>query len=105
MKLLDVQKFIKSHPNDWEVLLSNKPFCLNITRQVWNNLNLVMFKYNQIESDFNESIVRECRGLILNEDTYDVVSYPFNKFGNVGEGAWVDNIDWNSAHVLEKCDG
>ena len=105
MKLLDVQKFIKSHPNDWEVLLSNKPFCLNITRQVWNNLNFVMFKYNQIESDFNESIVRECRGLILNEDTYDVVSYPFNKFGNVGEGVWVDNIDWNSAHVLEKCDG
>ena len=105
MKLLDVQKFIKSHPNNWEVLLSNKPFCLNITRQVWNNLNLVMFKYNQIESDFNESIVRECRGLILNEDTYDVVSYPFNKFGNAGEGVWVDNIDWNSAHVLEKCDG
>lgn len=101
LKLID---FIKEH-DDWEVLLSNKPFCLNITRQVWNNLNLVMFKYNQIESDFNESIVRECRGLILNEDTYDVVSYPFNKFGNVGEGAWVDNIDWNSAHVLEKCDG
>ena len=105
MKLLDVQKFIKSHPNNWEILLNNKPFCLNITRKIWNNLNLVMFKYNQIESDFNESIVRECRGLILNEDTYDVVSYPFNKFGNVGEGVWVDNIDWNSAHVLEKCDG
>lgn len=105
MKLLNVQKFIKSHPMDWEVLLNNKPFCLNITHQIWNNLNLVMFKYNQIESDFNESIVRECRGLILNEDTYDVISYPFNKFGNIGEGAWVDNIDWNSAHVLEKCDG
>lgn len=105
MKLLNVQEFINTHSSNWEEILSNKPFCLNITRQVWNNLNLVMFKYNQIESDFNEPIVRECRGLILNEDTLEIISYPFNKFGNVGEGIWVDNIDWNSAHVLEKCDG
>jgi len=32
------------------------------------------------------------------------VAYPFNKFFNFGE-EYADNIDWESAHVLEKVDG
>ena len=29
--------------------------------------NLVLLKYNQIDSPFSEPLVRECRGLILDE--------------------------------------
>ena len=83
-KKLNVQWFIEQH-SDWEKLLSEKPYCLTMSREQWNGMNLLMLKYSQVDSDFNEVIVRECRGLILNEDTNEIVSFPFTKFGNFGE--------------------
>ena len=88
-KKLNVQIFIEQH-SDWEKLLAEKPYCLTMTREQWNGMNLLMLKYSQVDSDFNEVIVRECRGLILDEDTNEIVSFPFRKFGNVTEGGWVD---------------
>lgn len=67
--------------------------------------NLVLFKYNQIDSPFAEPLVRECRGIILDENNdWNVVSFPFTKFFNYGEGHAAE-IDWNSARVMEKVDG
>jgi hypothetical protein len=67
--------------------------------------NLVMLKYNQIESPMGERIVQECRGLILNEaEGWSVVSRPYDKFFNYGEGH-ASPIDWPSARVYEKLDG
>ena len=54
-KKLNVQQFIEQH-SDWEKLLVEKPYCLNITRESWNGMNLVMLKYSQVDSDFNEPI-------------------------------------------------
>jgi hypothetical protein len=64
----------------------------------------VLIKYNQIESDFSKEIVQECRGLILEKDTWGVMSYPFKKFFNIQEGH-APEINWNTANVLEKVDG
>lgn len=67
--------------------------------------NLVLFKYNQIDSPFVEPIVREARGIILDEaDDWRVVSRSFDKFFNYGEGL-AAKIDWSSARVEEKVDG
>lgn len=67
--------------------------------------NLVHLKYNQILSPFSEPIVRECRGLILDQsDNYNVICRPFDKFFNHNEPNCA-SIDWNTAYVLEKCDG
>lgn len=67
--------------------------------------NLVLFKYNQIESPFSERIVRECRGIILDmNNNWEIVSFPFMKFFNYGEGH-ADQIDWNNAVIQEKLDG
>lgn len=102
-KKLDIQWFIEQH-SDWEKLLSEKPYCLTMSREQWNGINLLMLKYNQIDSDFNEPIVRECRGLILNEDTNEIVSFPFTKFFNFGEINAAE-IDWATARCGEKIDG
>jgi hypothetical protein len=102
-KKLNVQWFIEQH-SDWEKLLSEKPYCLTITRDKVYGKNLLMLKYSQVDSDFNEPIVRECRGLILDEDTLEPVSIPFFKFGNVGE-SYCPDIDWKSASILQKVDG
>ena len=103
MKKLNVQLFIEQH-SDWEKLLSEKPYCLTMSREQFNGMNLLMLKYSQVDSDFNEVIVRECRGLILNEDTNEIVSFPFMKFGNVGE-SYCPEIDWTTARVGTKIDG
>ena len=67
--------------------------------------NLVFLKYNQIDSPMHESIVQECRGLILDaSDDWRVVSYPFRKFFNHGEPNAVA-VDWSTARVYEKLDG
>ena len=61
-------------------------------------------KYDQIESDMSAKEVQECRGLILNKETLEVISMSFYKFFNHGEGH-AAKIDWNTARVLEKVDG
>ena len=102
-KKLNIQKFIEQHP-DWEQLLSEKPYCLNITKDTFNGQNLVMFKYNQIDSDFSIPLVKEARGLILDADTNEIISFPFTKFFNFGETNAAE-IDWKSASILKKVDG
>lgn len=100
---LDIQLFIEQH-SDWEKLLSEKPYCLTITRDKAYGKNLLMLKYSQVDSDFNEPIVRECRGLILDEDTLEPISFPFMKFFNAGEPN-AASIDWTTAKVATKVDG
>lgn len=66
--------------------------------------NLVLLKYG-IEAAFMNPMVRECRGIILDEAKgWEVVSRAFDKFGNHGEG-YVPEIDWSTARVQEKLDG
>ena len=67
--------------------------------------NLVLFKYDQIGSPFREPVVQSARGTILDEsDNWRVISRPFDKFFNHGEGL-AATIDWSTARVLEKLDG
>lgn len=67
--------------------------------------NLVLLKYNQIDSPMGEPIVQECRGIILDEsNNWNVVSRPFDKFFNAAEGH-AAQIDWSTASFYEKLDG
>ena len=97
--MLNLQKFIFAHENCRE-LLAEKPSCIKIVEEG----NLVLFKYSQLDSDFFNPIVQECRGIILEKGTWRVVAYPFKKFFNFGE-AYAAEIDWESAVVETKEDG
>lgn len=67
--------------------------------------HLVLLKYNQIESPFAEAVVREARGIILDESRgWEPVARAFDKFFNHGEPL-ADPIDWSTARVQEKLDG
>ena len=96
---LKIVNFIKTHSN-WEELLTSSPYNLTIKRDG----KLVLFKYNQINSDFNEDICCEARGLILEEGTWKVVRMAFKKFFNLGE-SFATKIDWDTAVATEKIDG
>ncbi len=97
--MLKLQEFILAHDN-WEELLSEEPYFLKITR----DNGYVMFKYNQLCSDFSIPLVREARGIIFKESNWKCVCEKFTKFGNYGE-SYVPDIDWATASVQEKVDG
>lgn len=102
--MLNIQKFCAENEN-WRKLLKKEPYCLKIQEseeEGWENL--VLFKYDQIHSDFSEEICKECRGLILEKGTWKVVRAAFWKFFNLGE-KYADEIDWASASATSKEDG
>lgn len=101
---LNVINFIREHP-DWEELLRDEPYFITARKGEGKYAGLVLLKYTQGASDFTNPIVKECRGLILDTRAdYQVVSYGFNKFLNVGEPG-ADEIDWSTARVQDKEDG
>lgn len=98
--MLKIQEFILAHEN-WRELLTAAPYNLKISEDD----GFVLFKYNQISSDFNEEICKEARGLILDsQDNFKVVRFAFEKFFNLGE-VYADEIDWSSSISSEKVDG
>lgn len=96
--MLKIQKFIKE--NGFEKAV--KEFQLK-TREYEHK---ILIKYDQLVSPtiMSNIEVQECRGLILEKGTWDVMSLAFTKFFNAEEGN-AAKIDWNTAHVLEKLDG
>ena len=102
---MQVVEYIKQHRKDWREKLTASPFNLIVKNGEGDFSDLVVLRYNLIESQMGNPIVKECRGLILDEgDDYNVVCHSFDKFFNYGEPE-ADNIDWKTARVQEKIDG
>lgn len=100
---LEVLDFIRDNA-DWEARLAQAPYFVTTK---WDGEYFIL-NYSQIESNFNEKIVRECRGIIFrkDEDNYVCVCRAFDKFGNYGESySDVKDLDWKTARVVEKVDG
>jgi hypothetical protein len=97
--LLEIQKFCRENPDDYAELLEEK-----YAIKTKYDGNLVLFKYNQIKSDFTIPLVRECRGIILEKDSFDIVCRPMEKFMNYGESS-AAKIDWDNTWISSKEDG
>jgi len=96
--MLKVINLIK-HNYNWRDILTSPPYNLKIDEEG----GFIIMKYTHTNSYFNNEIVRECRGLII--DRYlNPVCIPFFKFTNYRE-SYADKIDWKSAIVEEKIDG
>ena len=98
--MLELQKFLINHSNDWKEILAAAPYSLTIKEEG----NLVLFKYSQLNSDFNYKICKEARGIILEKDTWKIIRLAFFKFFNVDE-VFADKINWNDCTATEKIDG
>jgi hypothetical protein len=72
--------------------------------EVVDKCGLLLLNYNQLESPKKHPIAIECRSLVLNAETFDIVSRSFDRFFNLGEDSQNDNNsnDWVE---LEKADG
>ena len=97
-KELSIVKYIKKYGlekaiNDFSLICKHYP-------------SKILLKYDQLISPTMMALpeVQECRGLILENGTWDVLSMAFEKFFN-SEESNAAKIDWNTAQVLEKLDG
>jgi hypothetical protein len=69
-------------------------------------LNLVGFKYNQINSPRFNNIVRFSRGTVLERGTWNLVAQGFKRFYNYDEFEEDrEKFNWNCFSSTEKCDG
>jgi hypothetical protein len=67
--------------------------------------SLVGLCYNLVASPLAEPLVRECRGVVLDEAAgWNVVARGFDRFCAVGDPL-ADDVDWTVARVFEKLDG
>lgn len=99
---LVVLSLINSNDN-WREILSSAPYNLRIK----DDDIYTILSYDQLESDFSNDIVQECRGLIVRKDDtgkYISVCVPYFKFFNWGESN-AAKLDWSSIKVVEKIDG
>lgn len=93
-------RFISDNPSDWEEKLTDMG--IRVKRGADS---LVIFNYG-IAADFSNPIVREARGIIIDESRLEVACWPFTKFGNSFESyADTPNMDWKTAKIQEKVDG
>ena len=97
-KELSIVKYIKKYGlekaiNDFSLICKHYP-------------SKILLKYNQLVSPTLMAMpeMQDCRGIILEKNTWKVMSLAFRKFFNSEEGN-AAKIDWNTAHVLEKLDG
>jgi hypothetical protein len=68
--------------------------------------NLICLTYDQIESPKSPNIVRQCRGIVLDKNTLEIVHYPFFRFFNLDEMPEERlKFNWNNAFGLQKIDG
>jgi hypothetical protein len=78
---------------------------LEIVCRVNERLGVVCLNYNHIFSPMGNPAVQECRALVLDAETWEVRSWVFGKFFNIGEGHITKDFDWNAFKTYEKLDG
>ena len=98
MELL-VQSFLRSGKT-----LSDLESEFGIKASEWGLL--VNLNYSQIDSPKTHPIVMECRQLILEKESWDIVHMSFKRFFNYGEALDLSqDFDYKSAKALDKIDG
>lgn len=103
--MLEVQKFLQDHRfiggHDCAIQKLYERFGIKCKEYD----DRIVLNYSQYESPKFETIVRECRGLILRKSDYFVLSAGFKRFFNYGEAFETTRINWTNACLQEKVDG
>jgi len=96
-----VKAYLEEDENSLETLKAD----FGIDTRVTDN-GLVIFSYSQIDSPKTNPIVRMCRGLVLEKDTWEIINYPFYRFYNFEEVP-EENVkfNWKNAVATTKIDG
>ena len=68
--------------------------------------DLIVLNYSQIDSPKTDPLVRMCRGIVIEKDTWNIVHYPFYRFYNFEEVVEErKKFNWDNAVATTKIDG
>jgi len=84
--MLEVQKYLKA-AHTFEMLTAE--YGIKVNRHI--EYPMAILNYDQIESPKMELIVRECRGLVLDTNTFEIVAGCMPRFFNMGEALEITN--------------
>jgi hypothetical protein len=98
--MLEVQKYLKDGKTCQDL---NAELGINATYH--DRHPLVILNYDQIESPRLHPIVRECRGLVLEVSTWNLVARSFPRFFNLHENGGHPDFVWEKSIAYEKLDG
>jgi hypothetical protein len=99
MKTLLVQDYLRSGKTLEDLVLEH-----GVYSKITNGK--IALSYDQLEAKNTDPIACECRGLVLEENTYNVVACPMFRFFNDSQiDLTPKNFDWDSARMQNKCDG
>lgn len=107
--MLNVQKFLTEQKEQGKFTTE----CFNaLTEQLgikvkfYDEEGIVLLDYHMIDSPKLNPIVIECRSLILDTFTFEVVSRKFDRFFNYGEAMeYYHDFDLSRSVIMEKADG
>ena len=97
--MLNVQNYLLSGNS-----LSDLETLYGIKYRVDTKLGVVCLNYNPIVSPVSVPMVQECRALILELNTWNVLSLPFYRFYNYGEIHVPTSFNWNKFGTFMKLD-
>ena len=96
--MLEVQKYLRSGHTLQQ--LSQR---YNIQCNICEELNLAALNYTNL-SPMEELLVKECRGLFLDLNTWNIACKSLGAFFDIDVNI-ADTIDWKTAKLMEKLDG
>src|SRR4029077_15803171 len=98
--MLEIQKFLRSG-GTFEELRAR-----GIYDYEHPSLPLVGLKYDQIEAIKSDPLVIECRGIVLEKGSWNIIAKGFDRFFNLGEQPEIfKDFDWEEFVCQTKEDG
>lgn len=100
--MLNVQEYLRRK----SIAELEDSLAIKCTRHPVHN-NLITLNYDQLNSPKHNPIVKECRGIVVDEKyNFDLVAKSFNRFFNLGEDIDMEKtFKWTGFTSQEKVDG
>jgi len=93
---------------DVKSLLTSEPYKL-IVKDDSDHPSLYMITYGKESRSFDNDVVRQCRGLILEKETNNILCYSFNRGTDIhamsNDDSWQADFPWEDVQIEEAVDG
>jgi hypothetical protein len=97
-----VQNFLREHKDLSGLDALKEKYGISVSEKYDD---IVVLNYSQIDSPKFDPLVKECRGLILEKNSWRAIARSFDRFFNYGECPDASKYDITKAIVYEKLDG
>ena len=95
----EIKNFIGKYDTTLDLINALKNNLLRIKE----NDNLILIRYNRGITNLSEDLIRQFRGLIIEKNTHNIVSFPIS--GGIDFEHFKNKVDWENCVIEESIDG